>query len=302
MLQQGVSEFEIICVDDGSTDDSLAQLKLWANRDSRIRVLAQKNNGQGAARNLGISVAVGRYILFLDSDDILLPGSLNCLRQSAGENEVIAYEHQIFYDAKPEVFHANAFRVTNSADRKQLLRQMGVVWNKMVLRSWWIGQKLSFKERVIFEDIPVHWKLVLLPEKILHLNESLYALRIRPSSTTGANRFNVRRMESIFAFDEVGKFLSSSNLQDKYNHVYAEIMLKNLAHCIDDLSKAGGELERKVIQLACDRKKIYDRQSYTDYGLSWREADVLNALEGKPFAIIRRKVFCLVRSLYLKIK
>ena len=66
---QTLKEIEIICVDDGSTDDSLAILKEYEAKDQRVRVLAQKNAGAGAARNHGLSVASGEYLSFLDSDD-----------------------------------------------------------------------------------------------------------------------------------------------------------------------------------------------------------------------------------------
>ena len=69
VLSQTLKEIEIICVDDGSTDDSLEILSEIAVKDSRVRVLQQENKGSGAARNYGISEARGEYIAFMDSDD-----------------------------------------------------------------------------------------------------------------------------------------------------------------------------------------------------------------------------------------
>ncbi|MBP3655898.1 MAG: glycosyltransferase family 2 protein [Clostridia bacterium] len=76
LTAQTLREIEIICVDDGSTDGSLALLERCAREDARITVLRQENAGAGAARNLGMSAARGRYLAILDSDDFYEPQML----------------------------------------------------------------------------------------------------------------------------------------------------------------------------------------------------------------------------------
>lgn len=73
VLNQTMREFELICVDDGSTDESLAVLQTYAERDARVQVLTQKNLFAGVARNLGIAHARGEYLMFLDADDLFEP-------------------------------------------------------------------------------------------------------------------------------------------------------------------------------------------------------------------------------------
>ena len=69
VIKQTLKEIEIICVDDGSTDNSLDILKEYAEKDHRITIITQKNLHAGVARNAGLSIAKGEYLSFLDSDD-----------------------------------------------------------------------------------------------------------------------------------------------------------------------------------------------------------------------------------------
>lgn len=69
LVNQTISDIEIICINDGSTDSSLEILKEYAKKDERIKIINQENQKQGAARNRGLEVAQGEFITFVDSDD-----------------------------------------------------------------------------------------------------------------------------------------------------------------------------------------------------------------------------------------
>ena len=76
ILNQSFDDFEFICIDDGSTDNSLQILQDYAKKDDRIRVFHQDNKGGGTARNFALTKASGKYLLFIDSDDILYSNAL----------------------------------------------------------------------------------------------------------------------------------------------------------------------------------------------------------------------------------
>ena len=83
VLSQSLSDLELVCVDDGSTDGSLAILRGYEERDPRVRVITQQNAGAGAARNAGLEAARGEYVHFLDADDRVLPYAYECLCDKA---------------------------------------------------------------------------------------------------------------------------------------------------------------------------------------------------------------------------
>lgn len=93
LLKQDFSSFEICCVDDGSTDGSGAICDKWAAKDGRIRIVHQENGGVTAARREGVMQACGKYVMFVDADDGLLPGALQTMYDAisqSGADEVIA--------------------------------------------------------------------------------------------------------------------------------------------------------------------------------------------------------------------
>ena len=88
ITEQTLSDIEIICIDDGSTDDSLKILYDYAKKDSRIKVLRQTNQFAGVARNNGMKKAKGEYIIFLDSDDVFEKDMLEKMYSAALVNQL----------------------------------------------------------------------------------------------------------------------------------------------------------------------------------------------------------------------
>ena len=87
IINQTLKQIEIICIDDGSSDGSAAILKEYAQNDLRISMYTQKNRGVSAARNVGVRHARGKYLFFMDSDDILEKNALEILVQTL-QNEI----------------------------------------------------------------------------------------------------------------------------------------------------------------------------------------------------------------------
>ena len=121
ILAQTFADFELILVDDGSPDSCPALCDAAAARDSRIRVIHQKNRGLSGARNAGLDIAQGRWAAFVDSDDMLLPQALEKAHSTAektGADVVLygfAFTDENGKDRMAEVIEANYYRIKQEA-------------------------------------------------------------------------------------------------------------------------------------------------------------------------------------------
>lgn len=188
LYSQSFLDFEVIWVDDGSTDGSRALLQEAAEADSRHRLLRQEHRGAGAARNYGLSQATGAYVLFSDCDDLLQPQTLEVLYQTALESSAdITACNYAGVDAKDSIhlqtgIQAGLFRgkaVFNRNDcSRDILRAAGsVVWNKLYRREFLLEQGLKFDELFTCNDLSFVAVSMAAAERIAWTKEHLIHYR-----------------------------------------------------------------------------------------------------------------------------
>lgn len=191
LLAQGFADFEVLLVDDGSPDGSRAIAEEYAARDERLRIITRENGGLGAARNTGIREAKGRYLTFVDSDDLLPTGALGALVASAHEtgSEIVCGSVERFDSRKTwspgwvdDVHLVKRQRVTIE-EFLPLLRNL-YTWNKLYRRDFFTGQGLWFREGVAYEDQPIVTQLFARARSIDVLPDIVYRYRARDDKSS----------------------------------------------------------------------------------------------------------------------
>lgn len=194
IINQTYKNLEIILVDDGSTDKSGSICDTYKKLDKRIKVIHQKNAGQGWARNSGMNVASGKYFGFVDSDDLVFPQMYEFLVQaiinskadiSACTREQID-ETFSFEQTETRCF-ANDFRIeifSGKLATKELLEShkkfKNAVWEKLYKRE--LFNDIKFRS-VYAEDCEVMYKLLYSSQTIAYIPLKLYGYRLREGST-----------------------------------------------------------------------------------------------------------------------
>lgn len=199
LVSQTLHDIEIVCVNDGSTDSSSTILAEYARRDSRIRVLSQPNQGLSAARNTGLGVASGEYLLFMDSDDRLETTAAEMLYERALRNrlDLLFYNADCFADSPGAEKLAKSYttyyrrsreyaEVRSGADLAAEMRSNGdylcsacfELWRTEFLRA----NGLKFTVGILHEDTEFTFRALLLAERAAHVNAIFFHRRVRVGS------------------------------------------------------------------------------------------------------------------------
>lgn len=189
ILNQTLSDIEVICVDDGSVDRSADILKEYAKKDNRIKIITQQNGKQGKARNAGVEISSGEYIGFVDSDDYIQANFYETLYNAAKKhNADIACtniyrkrktlgSYKIKYE-KEEVFE-------NIEDKMSAayVPSYNYVWNKIYKKDALIKSGVKFVEGMFFEDIEYTIKVLYYLNKMVTVPNTGYIYRESNVST-----------------------------------------------------------------------------------------------------------------------
>ena len=222
ILNQTFDDFEVLLINDSSTDHSRDICIEYAKKDERIRLLDNKENiGQALRRNQGINEAKGDYITFIDSDDFIDNNYLMTLL-SAAENtnsEVVSMGH-IEYIKKQEseqYYSSREINIVNNAvyitdDKKQRMELMCnwslilVPWGKLYKRDFLLSYRLRFED-IISEDILFGFAVLYAADRYLLLPDSLYYYRQNPDSTTRGGNIN-KLKKSLESAIRVHRFIN----------------------------------------------------------------------------------------------
>lgn len=243
IYKQSLKDIEIICVNDGSTDDSLNFLEKCKNKDKRIRIIDKKNEGTAFARKVGLNNANGEFILFMDQDDYL-SNELEDLYFHAKKNE----SDLVFFDAcyhnqsnsstsfindlslcfpKNTDFNAKVFKY--SEIRPHVLTKNFAPWFKLYKNSFLKKyDDLFFPKNFIYHDIGLHVQVILRAEKISYYPKVVYNYCLGLENQT-TNKLSVNRLhnlEGLIVIDHVYNYLKENMIFNDFQTDFLYISLR----------------------------------------------------------------------------
>ena len=186
VVNQTLKDIEIICINDGSTDQSLSILESYAIKDERIKIINKENSGYGASMNLGLEAATGEYIGIVESDDFVELNMFERLYSVAVENELDLVRCQYFlYDSKNNINEVcdNSWvpqNIVYSPIEKQTpFYQAPAIWSNLFKRELIKNFEINFLETpgASYQDTSFAFKLYAVSSRFMMINDCLLHYR-----------------------------------------------------------------------------------------------------------------------------
>lgn len=218
ILNQTYTNFELILINDGSTDLSGRVCEDYQSREARIIVLNQENQGLSAARNAGIKIAKGNYITFIDSDDYVYPEYLEKLLDAIIEHnaDISLCGSEWFTETIGNNVHQN-FIGLKCISGKDACKEIYVpnnrsveyvvAWGKLYKREMFCNYRYPVGR--LHEDQFITYKLFYDSDRVVEVGECLYGYFQNPNGIMKSN-FSIRRYDDIVALDEAEEFFAKN--------------------------------------------------------------------------------------------
>lgn len=206
LQRQDFADFEVICVNDGSTDRSRDILFKWESRFPQMKVIDRENGGLSAARNTGLAAATGDYVVFVDSDDWVEPTMLNQLAEEANGEDMICFACRRTDNNAHDTLHPEQSGGWEYYNRHALEHRevpFVCVWQRCYRREFLLENKLCFREGILHEDNEFTPRACMKAESIKVIPDVLYNYRVRPGSI-----MTTRGMRSKESLITIGNELS----------------------------------------------------------------------------------------------
>ena len=270
ILRQTLKEFELICVDDGSTDRSPAILQKIAAEDARVRILTQANQYAGAARNRGLREARGEYVMFLDSDDFFEETMLEDMYAQCRKDDaqICICNGQIYEDNTGKYRSVRHYIVEGNLpkarpfsrkDIPEKILNVSIVapWNKMFQRQYLLEQGLSFQELRRANDVYFGCMAMALADRITVCNKVLANYRSGHSSSLQANKDD-SPLDFYDALTAVMDGLKSAQIYYDIKKSFANYCIACCFYNLDGVKTGAGysAVYRKLTEEGFDRLEL----------------------------------------------
>ncbi len=255
LQKQTLKDIEIILVDDGSPDNSGAICDKYAKGDNRITVIHKKNGGVSAARNDGLAIATGEYIMFCDSDDWLPYDALQKLYEEGKRTDADIVVGEVFQSENGKDRLARYYEKSFVTQDRNFIRKMiqadfyktycpmphpvgpafgyGGPWNKAVKLSLIKDNHIKFDVRVkgIFDDIIYTAYILANAKKVSYIQEPVYYYRIIPTSITRTYKANALDINSAI-FNSWREFMAKYGQDGFFDKPYYAVVIRRFVEAL----------------------------------------------------------------------
>lgn len=270
ILSQSFQDFEVICVNDGSTDNSLLELQKYRN-DERVIIIDKKNEGSGVARNSALAIARGEYVFFVDGDDWIEENSLQQMIDEADrlKTDILVFGGLSYYEDKGQNggYSANKLpkkylnKVVSAKDiEKDIFKFPSTAWTKLYRREFLQKNEIKFQEIKVGQDQLPFFHSMILAESIAILPQNLYCYRKnRKGAVTAVKK--KKNFSPIYVFYGIEEMLNRTGLIAEYKGVFVKKYFSKatswLAKFQDDLKPQYFEEYSKLLKHVQEEYGLY---------------------------------------------
>ena len=298
IINQDYEDYELILIDDGSTDGKSNVLCDEIKRKyNKVTVIHQENKGLGEARNSGIRIAQGEFLVFVDSDDSINEGMLSTISNYIDRynTDIINFGYNICSEGKDKVKCLDNIKsdvVFNIKNCPEFMESSPTAWTRVWRKKLFTENNIYYPSRVWYEDIRTTEKLFAVSESIVSINECFYNYYVRDNSITHNTNIE-RNIEIIYAFEDIISWFKEKGL---FNEYYDEISRLAVEHILI----AGSVRVLRVDYKSELLNKFYDfmKTNFSDFNYNPRLV-TLSKNQKLIYNLICHKKYRAVRNIFL---
>lgn len=297
VLAQTFKNYEVILIDDGSSDCSGMICDEYEKLDERIHVIHQKNQGQSVARNRGVDIARGEWIHFVDSDDLIHPQMLEILYRAVIESNVKYCACNRIKFHSPEIvtyekldFSCKVIMVDEEITEK-LRKNNAFYWTPYAsLVHSTIIKNNKFERNRIFEDNAVCFKWIHESNTIAVIDYPMYFYRDNPNGTMN-QKFSVKKLDYLWALSEQMTYYKNHNLTKMLNVTFADYVDATIQMCNEiELYLNNSRLKNRILKDSICKCRKYESQIVNFKSYIERLEKRLHPLRHRVKKAIKRRI------------
>ena len=231
ICEQTYSRLEIILVDDGSPDRCGEMCEELAEKDNRIRVIHKQNGGLSDARNAGVRLATGKYLLFVDSDDYIAEDLVEkTVTEAEKDNcDMVLFDYYCVENGVEEVRTTQipTEKVFSLREEPRLLLAPPAAWTKLFNRDFYMRADCPFPKGLYFEDLATTPIFFLRAERIRYLKEPLYYYVIRENSIMTGKNYEKSSHDKMEVLDHILEVYRNTENYDLYHEELEYLVFAN---------------------------------------------------------------------------